>query len=119
MSDVPVRASETSCDEVDGAVAEDERMLGAATGAPPSQLQFNLARSLHSRYRCQGTGADLDRAVECLEQALETIPDDAPVTKAVISELASYLAERGASGDTERADQLNGHVLRSMPDRSE
>ena len=35
--------------------------------------------------------------------------------KAVISELASYLAERGGPGDAERADQLSGHVLGSMP----
>ena len=115
MSDVPVRDADMSCDEVDAAVAEDERMLAAGTDAPPSQLRFNLARSLHGRYRCQGAAADLDRAVEYLDEAIETIPADAPVRKAVISELASYLAERGGPGDAERADQLSGHVLGSMP----
>src|SRR5271165_6858944 len=115
MSDVPIRDADMSCDEVDAAVAEDERMLHAATDAAQSQLQFNLARSLRNRYRCQGAAADLDRAVEHLEEALETIPANAPVRQAVVGELASYLAERGGPGDAERADQLNGYILRSMP----
>ena len=115
MSNVPIRGTDMSCDEVDAAVGEDERMLHAATDAPPSQLQFNLARSLRARYRCQGVAADLDRAVEYLEEALETIPADAPVRKVVVGELANYLAERGGPRDAERADQLNGYVLRSMP----
>jgi CHAT domain len=119
MDQVHARDPFMSCDQVEAAVAEDERLLDATSSVPRSQRLFNLARSLHARHRCQGASgdspADLGRAIDCLSEALEEIPPLAPVRQAVLSELASYLAQRGGPGDADRAAQLNEEVLRSMP----
>jgi hypothetical protein len=109
-----------SCDEVDAAVAADEDLLTGTASAPRSQLLFNLARSLQARHRCRGAGQgssspDLDRAIDCLAEALEEIPVDAPVRKVVVSELAECLARRGRPGDTAAARRLSDDVLASMP----
>src|ERR1035438_959117 len=109
-----------SCDEVEAAVAADEELLAGTAGAPRSQLLFNLARSLQARHRCEGPGQgsgspDLDRAIDCLTEALEELPANVPVRKVVMSELAECLARRGRPDDTAAASRLSDDVLASMP----
>ncbi len=104
------------CDQVEAAVAEDERALARAAAGMERVLGLvNLAVSRYSRFRCGGGDQDRDAAVARMREALSLLGPTDPSRAALEGNLAMMLAAGSASPPSTADEQ----VARTAPDSVE
>lgn len=108
-----IRTAAVPCAEVDEAVAEDERALGAATDlvARIAAAQ-NLTISLQSRFHCHRDLADLDRAIEVINEIGRDVDTAHPGRLMLDTQMMSCLITSTRLEDARRARELGARLYR-------